>query len=151
MRPQDAAFIARFAKADSLTEITPDADKILMNRFWLTDKFQCLPKFLRVINWSDPEERQEAYRLLDLWQPPPTPEMVGPPSRPPARQRGQTQAGLGRTQALELLDVAFPDYRVREYAVNLLKRMTDAELEVRPHGRFRASSRKSARSPCCCN
>ena len=75
-------------------------------RIPLTAFPSALPKFLKSIDWSKRELVQEAYAILTQWtQPSPT-------------------------EALQLLDSAFPDPKVRAYAVQCLESMSDESLSL---------------------
>jgi CRP-like cAMP-binding protein len=75
-------------------------------RTLLTPISSALPKFLKSIDWSKREHVQEAYSVLTQWTQP-TP-----------------------TEALQLLDSAFPDPKVRAYAVQCLETMSDEALSL---------------------
>eukprot|EP00456_Euglypha_rotunda_P026962 TRINITY_DN2162_c0_g1_i12.p1 TRINITY_DN2162_c0_g1~~TRINITY_DN2162_c0_g1_i12.p1 ORF type:complete len:230 (+),score=36.22 TRINITY_DN2162_c0_g1_i12:348-1037(+) len=78
-----------------------------MVRHSLTKYPKVLPKFLQSVKWGIPDHKFEAYRLLKQWAPPTAPEY-----------------------ALELLDAKYPDSIVRQYAVNVLRRLDDDNLRL---------------------
>ena len=65
---------------------------------------ELLPKFLQSVDWTCPEDVEEAHRMLFVWR-------LGPP-----------------IEALELLDILHSDIMVREYAVHRISRLEDEEL-----------------------
>lgn len=84
-----------------------EKDLIWSFRFHLTRYPKGLTKFLKSVVWSDPDEtRQATDVLLPMWA---EPEL---------------------SDALELLGPWFRDLRVRAYAVRLLERASDEELEL---------------------
>mmetsp|Transcript_2716 Transcript_2716/g.4078 ORF Transcript_2716/g.4078 Transcript_2716/m.4078 type:complete len:1101 (-) Transcript_2716:95-3397(-) len=93
-------------KKDTLYSLT-HADKLLLwkYRHFCSRYPNFLPKFLRAVNWAVPAHVEEAYRCLVLWAEI-TPEM-----------------------ALGLLDICFCDPVVREYAIRVVDRLPDAQLQ----------------------
>ena len=75
-------------------------------RIPLTAFSSALPKFLKSIDWSKRDLVQEAYAILTQWSQP------------------------SPTEALQLLDSAFPDPKVRAYAVQCLESMSDESLSL---------------------
>ena len=63
-----------------------------------------LPKFLLCVDWTDPMRQAEAHRMMSIWAP------------------------LGPYEALQLLDIRYPDTLVRQYAVHCLCSLADSEL-----------------------
>jgi phosphatidylinositol-4,5-bisphosphate 3-kinase len=95
-------------RLDPLFELTDNDKKLLWStRSYLSKDFNNLPKFLQSVNWFNPEHRMECYRLLAAWGKPSSPHL-----------------------AIELLDVKYPIYTVREYAVNVLRGMSDEDLQL---------------------
>jgi len=94
--------------SDPLFEMSHETKQIVWNaRQYLIDVPQVLPKVLQCVEWGLQDYRNEAYRLLKCWATPANP-----------------------IDALELLDARYPDYNVREYAVNILRRLSDEELQM---------------------
>ena len=94
--------------ADSLYVMQPEEKSLIwMYRNTLLKNPTALPKFLQSVDWQNVEHRMECYRLLQAWAPPTNPVNV-----------------------LELLDCKYADYRVREYAVNQLRKLADDELKL---------------------
>jgi len=73
-------------------------------RLSLVTKPEALSTLLLAVNWMDPKQVAEVYRLLYAWE------------------------TLEPMLALQLLDHRFPDPRVRAYAVQCLGTLTDEEL-----------------------
>ena len=93
---------------DVLDEIKKEHEGLLWQyRHSLTKYPQLLPKFLRNVDWEDAEYMHEAHTFLYKWAPP-----------------------YSASDALLLLDVNFPDPRVRSYAMECLQRMSDDELKL---------------------
>jgi len=106
--PISAKLLVDTIRSDPLADLTPEMKNLLWNcRHYLIDIPQALPKVLQCVNWGRPDSRHEAYRLLSLWR---------------------TPAALH--DVLELLDVTYADYAVREYAVGILRQMTDEQLQM---------------------
>lgn len=94
--------------ADPLYILTPEDKQLLwLLRHHLVEYPGILPKFLQCVQWGKQEQKNEAHRLLGLWAPP-----------------------VMLITALELLDGKYADFTVREYAVNVLRRLTDEELQL---------------------
>jgi phosphatidylinositol-4,5-bisphosphate 3-kinase len=95
-------------KADCLEKLTPEDKELLWRmRHSLLKYPSALPKFLQSVNWSIPDMKFEAHRMLKSWEPPAKPEHM-----------------------LELLDAKYPDYVVRKYAVDILKTLSDETLRM---------------------
>jgi hypothetical protein len=75
-------------------------------RYYLKEDHHALTKFLRAIDWNDPSEVAEAHRLLSEW------------------------SLITTTEALELLSGAFRYPEVRTYAVSVLERAPDSEIQT---------------------
>lgn len=73
-------------------------------RLSLVQKPEALSSLLLAVDWMDPRQVAEVYRLLYAWE------------------------TLEPMLALQLLDHRFPDPRVRAYAVQCLGTLTDEEL-----------------------
>lgn len=102
------------SRMDSLVQVDPlysisedDRTALWEARHHLVKFPEALPRFLQAVDWFSPEHRHEAHRMLNLWAPPKTP-----------------------VSAIELLDVRYADYSVREYAVNCLRILQDDELHL---------------------
>ena len=65
-----------------------------------------LQKFLQSVDWSRPQQVEEAHRMLKKWSPVP-PE-----------------------DALALLNANFPDENVRLYAVNRISHLSDEDIAM---------------------
>jgi phosphatidylinositol-4,5-bisphosphate 3-kinase len=101
----DAHQLKELICSDPLTELSPADRKLLWDmRFLCKTKPEALTKVLLSADWTDPAVVEEAHELLGSWVPP-TPK-----------------------QALDLLDAHFADDKIREYAVERLKDMSDEEL-----------------------
>lgn len=99
--------IAHILGKDPLQELSPD-DKVLLwsCREHLTEIPEALPKVLLSVRWDDYQCVEQAHRLLDEWvRPQPL-------------------------DALQLLDMKFPDPVVRAYAVSCLEQLDDADLKL---------------------
>lgn len=94
-------------KKDPLVMLTPaDRQFIWESRMSLVEEPELLPTFLLSVDWSRRDQVMEAYRLLILWQPP------------------------TYLQALQLLSPAFPDPKVRAYAVRCIHALPDHRLRL---------------------
>eukprot|EP00457_Paulinella_chromatophora_P000957 gb/GEZN01000959.1/.p1 GENE.gb/GEZN01000959.1/~~gb/GEZN01000959.1/.p1 ORF type:complete len:1100 (-),score=179.27 gb/GEZN01000959.1/:106-3405(-) len=94
--------------ADCLEKLTDEDKELLWKLRHNMLKFpNALPKFLQCVNWASADHKFEAHRILKLWQHPIKPE-----------------------QALELLDAKYPDFVVRNYAVEILKKLEDESLRM---------------------
>jgi hypothetical protein len=92
----------------SRSRLTPtQAAEIFACRLSLVQDFAALPIFLLSVDWGCVHQRNEAYRLLPIWTKPNTP-----------------------LNFISLLDVCYPDYRVRSFAVSQLKQLSDEELRL---------------------
>jgi len=95
-------------EADPLETLTDDDKQLLWTyRHSLTRYPAALPKFLLSVNWGRLDHKFEAHRLLKQWAALPIPE-----------------------NALELLDVKYPDYTVRKYAVDMLRQLDDDQVRL---------------------
>eukprot|EP00252_Welwitschia_mirabilis_P014030 TRINITY_DN31050_c0_g1_i1.p1 TRINITY_DN31050_c0_g1~~TRINITY_DN31050_c0_g1_i1.p1 ORF type:complete len:805 (-),score=163.60 TRINITY_DN31050_c0_g1_i1:204-2618(-) len=74
-------------------------------RFSLKSDKRALTKFLRCVEWSDAQEARQALDLMRRWAP------------------------IDAADALELLSPVFQSEEVRAYAVNVLERADDEELQ----------------------
>lgn len=91
---------------DPLYQLTPSDKMTLWScRDTLVDKPHMLPFFLQSTDWSDPNQRVEAHKLLSLW------------------------AAPAVETCLQLLDVNFGDSAVRAYATHHLSRLPASQLE----------------------
>lgn len=81
-----------------------DKDFLWDLRYSLLNRAELLPAFVMSVNWSQSEQVQELYDLIDLWQPP------------------------SPVQALQLLDRRFMDPKVRAYGVHCLESLPDDQL-----------------------
>lgn len=98
--------LAMLKASDMLYLLTPEDKALLwMTRSSLIKEPHMLPKFLQCVFWGSPDHRFEAYRLLQQWSLPQHPVV-----------------------ALELLDARYSDFVVRDYAVNILRRLSDEDL-----------------------
>lgn len=98
----------KFISADALFEMNDEYRALVWKiRHSLVTKPSLLTKFLQSVKWGNPDCKAEAYRLLDLWAPP-----------------------TDNLTAMELVDARYADYRVREYAVRILRRLSDEELRL---------------------
>lgn len=110
-KPLDKAASQQLLKLiniDPLSDLTPENKVLLWNaRHYLIDIPEILPRVLECVDWTKPDYRNEAYRLLKLW---------AIPSYP--------------IEIVCLLDARYQDYRVREYAVGVLKLLDDEDLRL---------------------
>ena len=111
MRATDAEFrhnkpkLQTLFASEPLYRMTPEEKLLVWKcRHHLLGYPEALPKFLQSVRWDDCMGVEEAYLLMDKWR---APEPL---------------------DALQLLDVNFPDPKVRAYAVQCLERMDDEEL-----------------------
>eukprot|EP01133_Synstelium_polycarpum_P015439 gene15439-18312_t len=103
--PNDEKRLDSIMRSDPLVELTPEDRKLIYTyRSNYKKKPRSLAKFLASVNWVDPDQTAEAYRLMHEWAP------------------------LTPVQALELLDARFADNNVRSFAINTLNSFTDAEF-----------------------
>eukprot|EP00823_Brevimastigomonas_motovehiculus_P006200 TRINITY_DN5029_c0_g1_i1.p1 TRINITY_DN5029_c0_g1~~TRINITY_DN5029_c0_g1_i1.p1 ORF type:complete len:1166 (+),score=333.41 TRINITY_DN5029_c0_g1_i1:89-3586(+) len=95
-------------ESDALYAMTNEEKELIWKiRHHLMKYPQLLPKVLQACNWFNVDYRNEMYKLLESWSPPPS-----------------------ALASLELLDVRYPDYRIRKYAIEHLKRMGNNELSL---------------------
>ncbi|XP_042908951.1 phosphatidylinositol 4,5-bisphosphate 3-kinase catalytic subunit delta isoform [Parasteatoda tepidariorum] len=100
--------LRQICEKDSLYQLH-EQDKQLM---WFLRNDCCeqlpnsLPKLLRCVKWNDRREIAQMTQLMEVW-----------PQLTPYK-------------ALELLDYAYPDCRVRSFAVKCLEKITDEELSL---------------------
>eukprot|EP00467_Chlorarachnion_reptans_P000298 CAMPEP_0114521548 /NCGR_PEP_ID=MMETSP0109-20121206/20242_1 /TAXON_ID=29199 /ORGANISM="Chlorarachnion reptans, Strain CCCM449" /LENGTH=1293 /DNA_ID=CAMNT_0001702655 /DNA_START=95 /DNA_END=3972 /DNA_ORIENTATION=- len=94
-------------KSDALEDVRKYKDLLWKCRSSLAKEPGMLSKVLQCADWSNMDDVHEAHRLLLRWAPPLHPNL-----------------------ALQFLDYRFCDPLVREYGVNHLKRLTDAELRI---------------------
>ena len=94
--------------SDPLQQLTAEQRQVLWEcRDYLTTMPQALPKVLSCVHWGKQHMRHEAHRLLKIWAPPATPLLW-----------------------MELLDVKYADYTVREHAVGCLDKLADDQLQL---------------------
>jgi len=111
MRANDAEFRHNRPRLQTLFSSEPlyrmSADEKLLVwkcRHHLLSFSEALPKFLQSVRWDDCMAVEEAYLLMSKWKAP------------------------APLDALQLLDVNFPDPKVRAYAVQCLEQMDNEEL-----------------------
>ena len=107
---KDEEAVSRVVNADPLHELSANEKALLWrHRKRLAEryKFKALPKLLRAVNWFSRHERKSMLELLRDWP------------RPP---------GDAATSILELLDEAFHEPDVREFATKGLNALSDNEL-----------------------
>jgi hypothetical protein len=93
--------------SDPLYNLSNDDKSLLWTMRHSLIKFPpLLPKFLQSVNWGHIDHRMEAYRLLNVWAQPNDPVMC-----------------------LELLDAKYADCTIREYAINILRRLSDEQIK----------------------
>ncbi|XP_031574116.1 phosphatidylinositol 3-kinase catalytic subunit type 3-like isoform X2 [Actinia tenebrosa] len=81
-----------------------EKDLVWQFRFYLTNQKKALTKFLKCVDWSEPQEAKQALELLDKWNP------------------------MDVEDALELLSSQFTNRAVRQYAVSRLKEALNEDL-----------------------
>ncbi|CAH3041450.1 unnamed protein product [Porites lobata] len=81
-----------------------EKDLVWQFRFYLTNQKKALTKFLKCVDWSQPQEARQALELLGKWNP------------------------MDVEDALELLSSQFTNRAVRHYAVSRLKEANDDDL-----------------------
>lgn len=81
-----------------------EKDLVWQFRFYLTNQKKALTKFLKCVDWSQPQEAKQAIELLGKWNP------------------------MDVEDALELLSSQFTNRAVRQYAVSRLKEANDEDL-----------------------
>ena len=104
-----AAFVREQVDALAATDPLYDFSEDEKNLFWahrhsFVHNSAILAKFLNCVNWSDHQRQAEAHRLINLWAP------------------------LSPYEAIQLLDVRYPDTFVRQHAVQSLWNISDSEL-----------------------
>ncbi|MED6169057.1 hypothetical protein PIB30_017810 [Stylosanthes scabra] len=98
--------IQRILKYPPTRTLSGDERQLLWKfRFSLMSEKRALTKFLRCVEWSDVQEAKQALELMGKW------EMIDV------------------SDALELLSPVFESEEVRAYAVSVLERADDEELE----------------------
>lgn len=94
--------------SDPLQRLT-EQDKTMLWKYkeWLREnsKPRALVKILLCVQWSNPNDVREIYRLLSIWSP------------------------ISPVDALQLLDAQFANRKVREFAVKSLDNLKDSELK----------------------
>ena len=104
--PEDMVVINAVIGRDPLAEISSGEKELLWDaRYFLVDRPESLPKFLRAVQWDDPAQVEETHRLLDVWAP------------------------MDPVDSLELLDANFFDARVRSFAIECLNNLSVETLE----------------------
>jgi phosphatidylinositol-4,5-bisphosphate 3-kinase len=104
----NSAILLRVIQSDPLYELTHEIKTLLWNsRHYLIDVPNALPKVIQCADWTKVDMRNEIYRLLSLWSVPTT-----------------------AIDAIELLDVKYADYQVRDHAVNVLRLLDDEDLQL---------------------
>lgn len=97
--------VMRIVKRDLLGTLNFDDKTMIWNqRAFLRTKPETLPRFLQSVDWFNESAVTEAHRYLSIWKKP-SPEY-----------------------AMILLNVHYPDYRVRQYAVRRLEDFDDEDL-----------------------
>ncbi|RMX58215.1 hypothetical protein pdam_00000159 [Pocillopora damicornis] len=81
-----------------------EKDLVWQFRFYLTNQKKALTKFLKCVDWTQPQEARQAQELLGKWNP------------------------MDVEDALELLSSQFTNRAVRQYAVSRLKEANDDDL-----------------------
>jgi len=81
-----------------------DKDVLWKFRFYLTSNRKALTKFIRCVDWENPQEAKHATELINQWQP------------------------IETSDALELLSKSFTSNVVRDYAVSRLEKASNEEL-----------------------
>eukprot|EP01018_Ginkgo_biloba_P009326 Gb_01861 [translate_table: standard] len=98
--------IFRILKYPPTRTLNGDERQLLWKfRFSLMSEKRALTKFLRCVEWSDAQEARQALTLMRRW------------------------AQIDTADALELLSPVFESEEVRAYAVNILERAEDEELQ----------------------
>lgn len=99
--------ISKMISISSLHELSKKEKEFFWKyRTWLCDREKfALPKFLRIVDWSNIKEKQEAIKLMEKWTP------------------------IDTVTALDLLSDSFKENSiVRNFAVKILKNATENEL-----------------------
>ena len=108
MTKQQQKALDELLRKDALFPFTAaDLALLYTHRSYLQRVPHALPTFLQAVNWTVPEQRADAGRLLREWTPFFTP-----------------------VSALLLLDAQYADAGVREHAVTILRRLADCELAL---------------------
>lgn len=107
LKYQEQLIVKDVINADALENIEKHAKVVWKCRTSLAREPGMLVKVLQCADWASAADVHEAHRLLLRWAPPVKPNL-----------------------ALQFLDYRFVDPLVREYAINHLKRMEDAELRT---------------------
>ncbi|XP_032217979.2 phosphatidylinositol 3-kinase catalytic subunit type 3 [Nematostella vectensis] len=81
-----------------------EKDLVWQFRFYLTNQKKALTKFMKCVDWNEPQEAKQAIELLSRWTP------------------------MDVEDALELLSSGFSNKSVRQYAVSRLKEANDEDL-----------------------
>ncbi|XP_022781859.1 phosphatidylinositol 3-kinase catalytic subunit type 3-like [Stylophora pistillata] len=81
-----------------------EKDLVWQFRFYLTNQKKALTKFLKCVDWTQPQEARQAQEILGKWNP------------------------MDVEDALELLSSQFTNRAVRQYAVSRLKGANDDDL-----------------------
>ncbi|XP_020099908.1 phosphatidylinositol 3-kinase, root isoform isoform X2 [Ananas comosus] len=98
--------IQRILKYPPTRTLSGDERQLLWKfRFYLMSEKKALTKFLRCVEWSDVQEAKQAVDLMGRWE------------------------TIDVTDALELLSPVFESEEVRAYAVSVLERADDEELQ----------------------
>lgn len=98
--------IQRILKYPPTWTLSGDERQLLWKfRFSLMSEKKALTKFLRCVEWSDLQEAKQALELMGKWE------------------------TIGVSDALELLSPLFESEEVRAYAVSVLERADDEELQ----------------------
>ncbi|CAN6446279.1 unnamed protein product [Victoria cruziana] len=98
--------IQRILKYPPTRTLSGDERQLLWKfRFSLMSEKKALTKFLRCVEWSDVQEAKQAVELMGKWE------------------------TIDTTDALELLSPVFESEEVRAYAVSILERADDEELQ----------------------
>lgn len=94
--------IVRYPPTKTLT--SEEEDLVWKFRFYLCNQKKALTKFLKCVNWKQPQESRQGIELLTRWSP------------------------MDVEDALELLSPAFSHPTVRKYAVSRLRQADDQDL-----------------------
>lgn len=104
MNTEEIQKINAILSADPLTPLSDHNKELLWNsRYYLSANGNALSKFLLCVRWEDPKKVKETHILLHIWNKP---------------------AAL---QALELLDAKYQDPIIRNFGINCMSYMPDAE------------------------
>uniref|UniRef100_A0A0D6QW47 phosphatidylinositol 3-kinase n=2 Tax=Araucaria cunninghamii TaxID=56994 RepID=A0A0D6QW47_ARACU len=98
--------ISKILKYPPTRTLNGEERQLLWNfRYYLVSDKRALTKFLRCVEWSDAQEARQALNLMRQWAP------------------------IDTADALELLSPVFDSEEVRAYAVKVLERAEDEELQ----------------------